>query len=84
VFLSGGQRQRLAIARAVIHRPAILILDEPTNHLDRASMESVMANIAALRPRPAVLLISHRPEVLDAVDELVELKEGRVISVGPA
>ncbi len=61
VFLSGGQRQRLAIARAVIHRPSLLILDEPTNHLDRASMESVMRNIASLRPRPAVLLISHRP-----------------------
>ncbi len=84
VFLSGGQRQRLAIARAVLHRPALLILDEPTNHLDRASMESVMRNIAALRPRPAVLLISHRTEVLDTVDELVELKEGRVISVNPS
>lgn len=83
VFLSGGQRQRLAIARAVIHRPALLILDEPTNHLDRASMESVMRNIASLRPRPAVLLISHRPEVLDTVDEIVELKEGRVISIRP-
>jgi ABC-type bacteriocin/lantibiotic exporter with double-glycine peptidase domain len=83
VFLSGGQRQRLAIARAVIHRPALLVLDEPTNHLDLGSMERVMKNIAGLEPRPAVLLISHRPEVLVEVDEVVHLKEGRVISVEP-
>ena len=81
VFLSGGQRQRLAIARAVIHRPSLLILDEPTNHLDRDSMDAVMHNIARLEPRPAVLLISHRPEVLSTVDEVIQLADGRVVSI---
>jgi ABC-type multidrug transport system fused ATPase/permease subunit len=80
VFLSGGQRQRLAIARAVIHRPSILILDEPTNHLDRDALYAVINNIATLRPRPAVLLITHNPAVLDGVDEVIELKDGRIIS----
>ncbi|MBK5268560.1 MAG: ABC transporter ATP-binding protein [Acidimicrobiia bacterium] len=80
VFLSGGQRQRLAIARAVIHRPSILILDEPTNHLDRDALYAVINNIATLRPRPAVLLITHNPSVLGGVDEVIELKDGRIVS----
>ncbi|MDF1594861.1 MAG: ABC transporter ATP-binding protein [Acidimicrobiia bacterium] len=80
VFLSGGQRQRLAIARAVIHRPSILILDEPTNHLDRDALHAVISNIATLQPRPAVLLITHDPAVLGGVDEVIELKGGRIVS----
>ncbi len=80
VFLSGGQRQRLAIARAVIHRPSLLILDEPTNHLDRDALHAVMNNIATLKPRPAVLLITHNQDVLGGVDEIIELKDGRIVS----
>ncbi len=83
VFLSGGQQQRLAIARAVVHGPAILILDEPTNHLDQAAIATVMRNIRALSPRPAVLLISHDPSLVEGVDEVIELKAGKVISVRP-
>jgi len=80
VFLSGGQRQRLAIARAVIHRPSILVLDEPTNHLDRDALHAVINNIATLQPRPAVLLITHNPGVLSGVDAVIELKDGRIVS----
>jgi ABC-type bacteriocin/lantibiotic exporter with double-glycine peptidase domain len=83
VFLSGGQRQRLAIARAVMHRPSLLILDEPTNHLDGENMAAVMRNIGKLQPRPAILLISHRPEILVDVDEVIELKDGKVVQVRP-
>jgi ABC-type bacteriocin/lantibiotic exporter with double-glycine peptidase domain len=78
VFLSGGQRQRVAIARALVHRPPLLILDEPTNHLDRDSVGRVIEAISELAPRPAVLVVSHRTEVLSGVDEIVELRAGRV------
>jgi ATP-binding cassette, subfamily B, bacterial len=78
VFLSGGQRQRLAIARAVLHRPPLLVLDEPTNHLDRQAIGHVFRRIAAMRPRPSILVISHNTEILHGVDELIELKDGRV------
>ena len=80
VLLSGGQRQRLAIARAVVHQPRLLILDEPTNHLDRASIGEVVANIRALPRKPAILLISHRGELLTGADEIVELHEGRIVA----
>ncbi len=80
VFLSGGQRQRVAIARALVHRPPLLILDEPTNHLDRHTVGRVIEAIIALEPQPAVLVVSHRTEVLSGVDEVVELRGGRVQS----
>ena len=81
VFLSGGQRQRVAIARAIVHRPPLLILDEPTNHLDRTSVGAVIAAIRAIETRPAILVVSHRTEVLSGVDETVELLAGRLQSV---
>ena len=84
VFLSGGQRQRIAIARAVVHRPQLLVLDEPTNHLDRESITAVMHSIATLDPRPGVLLVSHQTEALAAVDEVLDLESGRIIARRPA
>jgi ABC-type multidrug transport system fused ATPase/permease subunit len=83
VFLSGGQQQRLALARSVVHRPRLLILDEPTNHLDQEAVSTVMDNIRSMSPRPAVLVISHQLDQLAGVDQIVELKAGRVISIGP-
>ena len=80
VFLSGGQRQRIAIARALVHQPPLLVLDEPTNHLDRRSVAAVMESIATLKPRPAVLLVSHQIEVISDADEVIELDEGRVVA----
>jgi ABC-type bacteriocin/lantibiotic exporter with double-glycine peptidase domain len=80
VFLSGGQRQRVAIARALVHRPPLLILDEPTNHLDRASVGAVIEAIRAIDTKPAILVVSHRTEVLSGVDETVELAAGRIRS----
>jgi ATP-binding cassette subfamily B protein len=80
LFLSGGQRQRVAIARALVHQPPLLILDEPTNHLDRNTIRLVIANIRSIDPQPAMLLISHRTEVLEGVDVLVELNDGGVVA----
>lgn len=81
IFLSGGQRQRVAIARALVHRPPLLILDEPTNHLDRWTVGAVVDNIRAMEHRPAVLLVSHRTEVLAEADMTVDIKDGKIVSV---
>ena len=78
VLLSGGQRQRLAITRALIGRPRILILDEPTNHLDADGIERVLNNLLALPSRPAVVMISHDPSIVRRADRVYVLKAGKL------
>jgi ABC-type bacteriocin/lantibiotic exporter with double-glycine peptidase domain len=77
--LSGGQRQRLALTRALLRNPAVLVLDEPTNHLDSATVDRLLQSLAVLEHSPAVLLVSHDADLLDHVDEIVRLDQGRVI-----
>jgi ATP-binding cassette subfamily C protein len=76
--LSGGQRQRLAIARALVTQPSILILDEPTTALDTASEREVCAAIEELRGTLSILTISHQPALRHLADEIWEIDGGRL------
>jgi ATP-binding cassette, subfamily C, bacterial CydC len=80
--LSGGQRQRLALARALLADPQLLILDEPTAHLDAANRRALMADLLAATTGRSVLLITHELEGLDRMDEIVVLSGGRVAERG--
>jgi ATP-binding cassette, subfamily C, bacterial CydC len=73
--LSGGQRQRLVLARALLADAPVLILDEPTAHLDPPTARALMDDVLDTAGKKAVLLITHRPEGLDRMDEIVSLAE---------
>lgn len=71
--LSGGQRRRLVLARALLADFPILVLDEPTEHLDEVTAAAITADLLAATEGRTVLLITHRPYGLDAVDDVVNL-----------
>ncbi|HEU5263717.1 MAG TPA: ABC transporter ATP-binding protein, partial [Gaiellaceae bacterium] len=71
--LSGGQRQRVALARALLADAPILVLDEPTAHLDPETAEALVRDVLSTAEDRSVLLITHRSEGLDLVDEVVTL-----------
>ena len=77
--LSGGQRQRLALARALLADPALLILDEPTAHLDPDDRRALTADLLAATAGRATLLITHDLEALDQLDEIIVLRDGMVV-----
>ena len=76
--LSGGQRQRLTIARALVHKPRLLILDEATSALDPASEAAICATLKALRGSLTILAISHQTAILEAADRAYQLADGSV------
>jgi ATP-binding cassette, subfamily C, bacterial CydC len=80
--MSGGERQRLALARALLANPPVLVLDEPTAHLDPATRAELTADLLALTEGRATLLITHEPEGLDLLDEIIVLDHGQVTQRG--
>ena len=80
--MSGGERQRLALARALLAGPDLLILDEPTAHLDPEAASALTADLLAVTAGRATLLITHDLEGLDQVDEIIVLDQGKVAQRG--
>lgn len=78
LLLSGGQRQRLALARALLRRPKLLILDEPTNHLDTEAIAHFVHSLKNLEDSPATLIISHNIDVVRAAQRVLILRAGRL------
>lgn len=82
VKLSGGQQQRLAIARAILKSPQILILDEATSNLDTESEQLIQASMAALLAGRTTFVIAHRLSTVRRADLILLMEEGRVIERG--
>jgi ATP-binding cassette, subfamily C, bacterial LapB len=81
--LSGGQRQAIAIARALLYDPPILILDEPTASMDPASENRLRKRLEVLTQNKTVILITHKGTMLTIVDKLILIDRGRLVAFGP-
>ena len=77
-LLSGGERQRIALARAILRRPTLLLLDEATNALDPETEATIFARLAALTPRPTIVIIAHRPDCLAYCDRVLTMENGQL------
>src|SRR5205814_9918068 len=82
VKFSGGQKQRLAIARAILASPQILILDEATSNLDTESEQLIQASMADLLADRTTFVIAHRLSTIRRADLILLMEEGRVIERG--
>jgi len=76
-LVSGGERQRLALARAILRHPRLLILDEATAAIDVAGERAILERLRALAPRPTIVLIAHRAESLALCDRIFRFEAGR-------
>ncbi|OOZ35977.1 type I secretion system permease/ATPase [Solemya velesiana gill symbiont] len=84
VNLSGGQRQAVAIARALILNPPLLLFDEPTNEMDNSTEESIKRRLSeGVLENKTLLLVTHRASLSDLVDRIIVIDRGRVIADGP-
>ncbi len=82
VNLSGGQRQRLAIARALLTNPPILIFDEATSALDPESEQLIRENLKAIAKDRTVIIVSHRLSIVSGADQILTLENGEMTSLG--
>lgn len=81
--LSGGQRQSVSIARALVRDPNILVMDEPTSSMDSQSEALLVQRLKTFLNGRTLLLITHRPSLLDLVDRIVVMDDGQVVADGP-
>jgi ATP-binding cassette subfamily C protein len=82
VRLSGGERQRIALARALLRKPSLLILDEATSALDWQNQSLIAKSIDGLRGSMTILTIAHRPSMIAFADWIVAIEDGRIVEVG--
>ncbi|ASI91681.1 type I secretion system permease/ATPase [Vibrio mediterranei] len=83
LLLSGGQRQAVAIARAFLARPPILIMDEPTSSMDNRSELHIKTQLKQLKESETLILITHKTSMLDVVDRVIVMEKGAIIADGP-
>jgi ATP-binding cassette subfamily C protein LapB len=81
--LSGGQRQSIAIARALLLDPPVLLLDEPTSSLDNSAEATLKRRLADIAPGKTMVLITHRSSLLPLVDRLLIMDGGKIVADGP-
>jgi putative ABC transport system ATP-binding protein len=81
--LSGGQQQRIAIARALVNNPWILIADEPTGNLDSKTADEIMELLKNLneKSKRTIVLVTHNPEHLKYADKIVHMKDGEITNI---
>ena len=80
--LSGGERQRLALARALLGEPTLIILDEATNALDRRNEDRLLDALEALMPEVTIVMVAHRMSCVSRADLVYVLEEGRIVESG--
>jgi predicted ABC-type transport system involved in lysophospholipase L1 biosynthesis ATPase subunit len=83
--LSGGEQQRVAVARALVNDPDLLLLDEPSGNLDPATSEELHELLDRLRAElgQTLVTVTHEPELARRADRILRLEEGRVTRAGP-
>jgi ATP-binding cassette subfamily C protein LapB len=82
-LLSGGQRQLVALARCLVTRPKVLLLDEPTSSMDAQAEASFIQHLKQSVGQRTLVVVTHRPALLEVVDRIVVMDAGRVIADGP-
>jgi ATP-binding cassette subfamily B protein len=75
--LSAGERQRIALARALLRRPSVLILDEPTSALDSNTEQLIASSLRAAMPDATLIVITHRPALAEIADAIITIEGGR-------
>lgn len=81
--LSGGQRQSIAVARAILNKPSVLLLDEPSSNMDNQSEAMLRTRLKTMAADKTLLLVTHRTALLDLVDRLIVVDSGRIVADGP-
>lgn len=81
--LSGGQRQSVAMARAILHDPPVLVFDEPTSSMDNKTQTRLKESLETILPGKTLILITHRGSLLDLVDRIIVIDDATVVADGP-
>jgi ATP-binding cassette subfamily C protein LapB len=83
IGLSGGQRQLVALARALVTRPKVLLMDEPTSAMDMQSEAQFTQRLDSIVANRTVIIVTHRPSLLKVVDRIVVMDNQRMVADGP-